>query len=63
VFEIMTPENTQEITLNANWGLAPTEVWHIGPGTKAIGYAVLAYAKRHEIDPRNVGYSVRPCKN
>lgn len=62
MFEIMTADNSQHITLNDNAGQRPVACWIIGHGTKAIAWAVLAYAKQNRIDPRRVGYAVRPAK-
>jgi hypothetical protein len=66
-FEVMTPENTAEITLNDNLddakrhsgAAAPTETWLIGRSPAAIWRAILAYAKKHGITPRQVGYAVK----
>lgn len=75
MFEIMTPENSAEITLNDNGGtgtardftggklwagpVAPPARWIIGRGAKAVFYAVYSYAKMNNIPIERVGYSVR----
>lgn len=61
MFEVVTKDNSQRITLNDNAGQAPVAVWIIGNGTKAIAWAVLAYAKQNRINPSRVGYAVQPA--
>jgi len=58
MFEVLTAENSQRITLNDNAGRAPTETWVTARGVKAIAWAVKAYAKRYRINPARVGYAV-----
>ena len=62
LFEVCTLENTQHITINDSQGMVATEAMIIGQGTKAIAYAVLAYAHRHRIHPTRAQYSVRPTR-
>jgi hypothetical protein len=62
MFEIVTPENSQHITLNDNAGRAPVEEVIIGKGAKAVGWAVVMYAKRYRISADRVGFAVRPVK-
>lgn len=59
MFEVMSPENSQRITLNDNAGRAAPATWDIGVGVKAIAWAVLSYAKQNGIAPQDVGYSVK----
>jgi len=61
MFEVMTIENSQQITLNDNQGVKPMECMIIGQGTKAIAWAVIAYSKMYNVCISRVGYSVQPC--
>lgn len=66
-FEIMTPDNSAEITLNDNLddakrhsgAAAPSETWLIGRSPAAIWRAIVSYARKHGISPQQVGYSVK----
>lgn len=60
MFEIMTADNSQHITLSHCWAAAPVEAVIIGTGTKAIAFAVLCYAKRHNVSAADVQYATRP---
>jgi hypothetical protein len=60
IFEIMTDDNSQHITLSHCWAAAPMEAAIIGLGTKAVAWAVLGYAKRHNVSAAEVEYAVRP---
>lgn len=65
-FEIATPQNSAMITLNDNLDAAkqhgrepaPTEQWIVGSDVKSITWAIFAYARKHGIAVRDVGYSV-----
>ena len=61
-FAAVTPENSQRVTMNDNLGRVPPEEWICADGPKATWYCVICYAKKHNIDPRDVGYSSRPLK-
>lgn len=66
VFQIIDPSNSATITLNDNLNdakrhsgkPAPVEQMIIGREPASVAFAVLSYAKRHGIDPRQVGYSI-----
>jgi len=60
MFEILTRENSQHLTLNDNAGEAPVEVMLVANDVRAVGWAVFGYAKRHGIAMGRVGYAVRP---
>lgn len=61
MFEVMTSENTQSITLSDKSGYIPAEEWLIGKYEWSIPFAVLCFARKHKILPGRVQYSVRPC--
>lgn len=63
MFEVVTRDNTQHITLNDNAGCAPVAAWLIGHGTKSIAWAVMAYARQNHISAARVGYVVRPTRD
>lgn len=63
MFEVVTRDNSQHITLNDNAGHAPNATWIIGQGTKAIAWAVMTYARTNHIHPTRVGYAVRPTRH
>jgi hypothetical protein len=59
LFEELTPLNSQMVTLNDNVGRVPPEEWLVSTGVRAIGWAVFAFARKHQIRACDVGYSVR----
>lgn len=63
MFEVLTADNSQHITLNDNAGIAPTRALIIAKGSAAIGWSVWLYAKRHSISAARVGFAVRPVRN
>jgi hypothetical protein len=62
MFTIVTPDNSQHITLNDNRGRAPAEALIIARDVRAIWHAIVAYSHRHKIMPHHVGYAVRQLK-
>jgi hypothetical protein len=60
MFEIVTRDNSQHITLNDNLGRAPTEAFIIGRDVRSIWRVICGYADRHCIMRHRVGYAVRP---
>lgn len=62
MFEIVTPENSQMITLNDNAGIAPGEQMIIANDPRAVVWALYGYAKRFGLPARRVGYAVRSVR-
>ena len=61
-FAVVTTENSQRVTMNDNLGRVPPEEWILASGSKATWWAIKSYAKKYNIDPRDVGYACRPLK-
>lgn len=61
-FAAITPANSQRIVMNDNLGRVPPEEWICASGPKATWFCVVSYAKKHNIDVRDVGYACRPLK-
>ena len=59
MFEVLSNENSQHLTLNDNAGEAPTETMLIAKDVRAVGWAIFGYAKRHGIPMGRIGYAVR----
>lgn len=61
-FAAITPENSQCVVMNDNAGRVPAEEWICANGAKATWFCIVSYAKKHNINPRDVGYACRPLK-
>lgn len=59
MFQVVTKENSQSITLNDNGGRAAPATWIIDRDVRAVGWAVFSYAKQNKIPARDVGYSLK----
>ena len=60
MFEVLSRENSQHLTVNDNAGEAPTETMLVANDVRAVGWAIFGYAKRHGIPMNRVGYATRP---
>jgi hypothetical protein len=61
MFEVMSKDNSATITLydmNPGGACVHPETWIIRRGVKAIARATLSFAKKHGLEPEDVGYSV-----
>jgi hypothetical protein len=55
-FDILTPQNSQRVTLSDNCGTAPTVVWIIARGHVPLWNARCTYAHMYSVPIEHVGY-------
>jgi hypothetical protein len=58
MFEVLSRENSQHLTLNDNAGVAPVETMIVADDPRAVMWAIFGYSKRHRIPGHRV--AVRP---
>lgn len=61
-FAVVTGENAQCVVMNDNRGRVSPEEWIVAKGSIAVWWAIKAYARKYNLDPRDVGYACRPLK-